>query len=260
MVAFKKILKFSFFLLLLSCSMEKLTSYEGSEDHFKRCEYFFNDEKYLRAKEDFKMWKYNAGLSSNLSKAQFYIAECEYNLEDYNQALIEYDRYLNMADQSSTLAKKAELMICRCHFKLTHDYKKDQTETKRALENLQYYIEKKSMKEHIEEIQNMITELRNKLATKEFETARFYIRIKEYEAAKIYFENILKEFYDTKYFGISLFNLSLLKHYDDKDRAIKLLEEYKNNFHNLDEFNSLIADLEKMNFNEGFKYYLDKLK
>ena len=125
---------------------------------------------------------------------------------------------------------------------------------------MQYYIEKQSMKEHVEEIQNMITELRNKLATKEFETAKFYIRIKEYEAAKIYFENILKEFYDTKYFGISLFNLSLLKYYDNKDKAIKLIEKYKNNFHNLDEFNFLITELEKINFNEDFNFYLDKLK
>ena len=260
MVVIKKILKLSFLLYLSSCSIQNIGSYEGSEKQFIKCESLFNDGKYLRAKESFKSWMYNAGLSSNLSKAQFYIAECEYNLNEYNQALIEYDKYLGMADQSLTLSKKSELMICRCYYNLTNDYKKDQTETKRALENLQYYIEKKSMEDHVEEIEDMIADLRIRLAKKDFETAKFYIRIEEYESARLYFENILKEFYDTEFFGVSIYNLSLMKYYDNKENAINFFKNYEKNFYDKNEYDFLISELEKLDLDNDFDYCLKQLK
>ena len=222
-------------------------SYEGSEKHFLRCESFFNDEKFLRAKEEFKSWMYNAGLSSNLSKAQFYIAECEYYLQNYNQALIEYDNYLNMADQSSSLAKKAELMICRCYFNLTHNYKKDQTETKRALENLQYYIEKESLEEYNIAIKQMILELRNKLAKKDFETAKLYLRLKEYMGAEVYFSNIINEYNDTEYINISLLNVAYIKNREDNEIAEKYLIDNQIFFSSDEEFQAALVKIRDLN-------------
>jgi len=132
--------------------------------------------------------------------------------------------------------------------------------TEKALENLQYYIEKKSMKNHADEINNMIVDLRTKLAKKEFETAKLYIRIEEYKAAEIYFENIINEYYDTDFFDNSVFNLSLLQFVNGKDSSIKLFESNKDSFINFDNYNQWFEILNTLNENEEISYYVKQIK
>ena len=46
------------------------------------------------------------------------------------------------------------------------------------------------------EIEQMILELRTKLAKKNFHTAKLYERLEELDSAVIYYDTIIKEFYE----------------------------------------------------------------
>ena len=55
----------------------------------------------------------------------------------------------------------------------------------------------------------MIHNLRSKLAQKELESGKLYLRIEKYDSALIYFNLIMVEYYDTSYYDDALFNVVL---------------------------------------------------
>ena len=131
-------------------------------------------------------------------------------------------------------------MICKAWFNLSNDVLRDQTDTKIAIDKLQYYIEKDSMKEYISQIEDMILALRNKLAEKDFKTALLYLKLDKKESAEVYFNSIVKEYYDSEYVSQSIMNIALIKSEKDKQQAINYLNLNKNLFSNESDFKNII--------------------
>ena len=105
----------------------------------------------------------------------------------------------------------------------------------------------------------MILDLRTKLAKKDFYTAKLYVKIEELDAALIYFDNIVTEYYDTKFVDDALTNIAIIYCLEDIEKA-KIILENKNNFldsTSFEESNNLIGSL-KSDQNES--YYLSYLK
>jgi len=177
-VSYKNIL-LCFVVFLFSCVSQKIDGNVVSQSNFNSALENFKNEKYTKAKDEFINIIYDNPLSEHVYDCQFYIAECEYNLNNYNQAIVDYSKYLRSNYKRTSFAVKSELMLCRCHYQLSLEHRKDQSATYVALEKLQYYIEKKTLEDYRSEISNMIKDLRNKLARKDFETANLYITLKD---------------------------------------------------------------------------------
>jgi len=243
-------------IFLFSCSGNKLNDGRFGLPDFNKAMNYFNKEKYMRAKEEFKYIILEDPLSQHANDAQFYMGECSFYQENYNEAIIEYEKYLRMAYQRYSLSQKTQINLCRAYFNQSLHFKKDQSGTNLALTKLQYFIEKESMKEFKPEIELMINELREKIAKKEFETAKFYIRIKEYESSKMYFNNVLNEFYDTKFIESSILNLALLECVLSKENALEIVNLNKASFSSEQDYLDSIKLIEGLNSNEKIGYYL----
>ena len=260
MVIFNKVYYISFLFILFSCAANKNNEITISQVDFNEALDKYNNGKYSLSRDEFLSIIYNNPLSEHANDSQFYVAECEYNLKNYKQAILEYLKYLRSPYQRVPFVKKSELILCRCYYQLSLEYNKDQSGTYLAIEKLQYYLEKENLKEHSDEIENMISNLRNKLAKKDYETAKMYIRIKEYKAAEIYFLNIVNEYYDTDFFDISVFNVSLIKSIKNKKSGQFFLEENKDAFINKDGYLEALNILDNLNENEKVDYYIDLIK
>ena len=225
-------------LIFFSCSTidfdesTKLTFDNGKESLSKG--------KYNKAKSEFEFVILNSPFSSYAEDSYFYLAESKFYLEKYEAALLDYEKYLNLPIRDIQLSKKAQFMICKSWFELSNDVLKDQTDTKIAIDKLQYYIEKDSMKKYISQIEDMILALRNKLAKKDFETALLYMKLNKKESAKIYFDGIVKEYYDSEYVNQSLINIGLIKAEENKQQAINYLNLNKSFFSSEIEFKKAI--------------------
>ena len=134
-------------------------------------------------------------------------------------------------------------MVCKSWFNLSNDVLKDQTDTKIAIDKLQYYIEKDSMEDFIDQIENMILALRNKLAEKDFKTALLYMQLDKLNSAEIYFESIVKEYYDSDYVSSSIVNIALIKAKQNKNKAINYLYLNKDFFSTEVEFNDALESI-----------------
>ena len=77
----------------------------------------------------------------------------------------------------------------------------------------------------------MIQKLRERIAKKNFEAGRLYLKMKNFKSAFFYFNIILSEFYDTKYHDMALvsyiFTFIVKGNYED---AKLYYEENKDNF------------------------------
>ena len=260
MVKISKLFYILFLIFLFSCASNKIDNSSISQADFNEALDKYNTGKYSASREEFLSIIYNNPLSDHANDSQFYVAECEYNLKNYKQAISEYLKYLRTPFQRVPFVNKSELILCRCYYKLSLDFNKDQSGTYLAIEKLQYYLEKENLNEHSLEIEGMIKSLRNKLAKKDYETANLYIRLKEYEAAEMYFSNIVNEFYDSEYFDSAVFNISLLKSFSNKDEGILFLENNRNDFRSEQKYLNAINVLENLNKDEKIEYYLKLLK
>ena len=61
---------------------------------------------------------FNDPLSEFSALSQFYIAECYFYLNDFNQSIIEYNKYLTRNDTVDELVKKSQFMLCKCYFNI----------------------------------------------------------------------------------------------------------------------------------------------
>ena len=237
----KKIIILTIF--LFSCATIDFD--DSSQATFNSGKESLSKGKYNKAKSEFEFVILNSPLSSYASESYFYLAESKFHLEKYEDALLDYEKYLNLPIRDISLTKKAQLMICKSWFELSDNVLKDQTDTKIAIDRLQYYIEKDSMEEYISQIETMILALRNKLAEKDFNTALLYMQLNKIKSAEIYFESIIKEYYDSSYVNQSILNIALIKAEEDKQQAISYLNLNRKFFSTEIEFNKALELINK---------------
>jgi outer membrane protein assembly factor BamD len=137
--------------------------------------------------------------------AQFYLGKTRFSREEYLIAAYEFSKLIkNMP--ASELIPEAQLMLAECYFRLSPQYTLDQKYTKKAVEEFQAFIDFFPTHEKVYEAENKISELNDKLALKEYETARQYERLEYYAAALIYYNNVLEIYHDTKYAPLAMYN------------------------------------------------------
>lgn len=246
-------------LLFTSCGTYKVSS-ESSSNKIDYVKNLIEDEKYSRAIDELNYIMFNDPLSEYSALAQFYIGECYFYLNDFSQSIIEYNKYLTRNDSIEELVKKSQFMLCKCYFNISLEYNKDQSDTYIAIEKLQYFIEKETMRDYIEDIEIMILDLRTKLAKKDFYTAKLYIKLEELDAAIIYYKNIVNDYYDTEFVNSALANISLIYCIDDINKAKVFLDKHKDNFLDYSSFEEIFRLVNSLKLNENESYYLSYLK
>ena len=162
--------------------------------------------------------------------SQYYLAESYYYLENYYQASREYDKF-TMISQNPELVAKSKFLTCKCLYLLSSDSNKDQYDTQFTINRIQLFLEEYPNTGHKDECELMIGDLREKLAKKDIDSGKLYLRMERYESALIYFNLILSEYWDTSYTDEALYNI-LISHV--LDNKIEEAETFLNN--NKDKF------------------------
>jgi len=255
----KYILKNKFYILSLiififGCSTNDIANYSTSiEDRFNSATVLFEEDKFSKAKDEFQYIINNNPGSKISMHAQFYLAECLYYLNKYDQAINEYNRYI-FVSQNPELIEKSKFSICKSYYYLSSAYNKDQESSTIALDRFQYFIEQYPNSIYKTDCENIIKKIRNKLARKDLESGRLYLRMEEYDSGIVYFEAVVSNYYDTPYYDDALVNIILaLVLKGEVNEANKFFENNEDEFSDKD--NVLLAKNiinDKMNLIEYF--------
>jgi len=225
------------------------------QQSFDKGEQLFNAGKYTRAKDELQYVVMNNPGSQMALDAQYLLGESHFKLKEYEDAAIEFDRFSRFS-HSYDRTESARFRICECAINMSNSFRKDQTNTLKAIDRLQEFIEDYPTSTNIDAATKEISSLRLKLAKKEFESARLYLKLEEYESALIYLNNILTQYYDTEIVDevrLTIVFLYLLQ--KEIEIATSYLESQKTNFISNSKFEEAQNLISKMKNGLGFSEY-----
>ena len=185
-------------ILLVGCGKKDVHLEEDLSPRFEKATGYFDKGKYSRAKEEFDYIIMADPGSKIANESQYYMAESMFQIEEYDEASIAFDRYVRFSPDYSKI-EKARYRICECAINLSNSYQREQSQTHRALEQLQMFIEDFPASDLINDAEDAMLALRLKLAQKDYEVGRMYLKLEEYDSALIYFRSVLNHYYDTSF-------------------------------------------------------------
>jgi outer membrane protein assembly factor BamD len=128
----------------------------------------------------------------------FYYANCHYKQKDYVLGAYYFDNFAKTFPYSE-FTEEASYTSAYCYYLSSPRFSLDQTDTYKAIEAMQLFINKFPESKYITEANDIIEKLRSKLEEKSFQNARLYYKIGDYQAASVALRNSIKEFPDSKY-------------------------------------------------------------
>lgn len=129
---------------------------------------------------------------------EIYLIYCyaHYGQGNYMVAAYNFKNYYTFYPNNES-AEEAMFMMAKSYYMQSPDFKLDQTNTLKAIESLQLFVNAFPNSERVTESNQMIDELRAKLEEKDFAAAKLYMDMESYKAASVSFENVLESYPDT---------------------------------------------------------------
>lgn len=202
----KGILAFGLLILVASCSeYQKLLKGDDTAQKYSKAE-----ELYTQGKEESsnKKLKKSIRLLEQIEpdfrgkpqgqRLSYMLADAHYQLGDYFVAPFEFERFQQLYATSEKL-EEASFKEASSYFYRTPRYNLDQTDTKKAMDELQEYLNKYPQGEYAEKASEMYAELQIKLEKKAFEISRQYHKTQYYKAAIASFNNFIADYPGTPF-------------------------------------------------------------
>ncbi len=183
---------FLLFFCLISCS-KGIRPALDAEDEYQRAMDFYQKKDYKHALDGFQRIIFTYPGSEYADDAQFYLARSYFQTKDYLQAAMEFE-FLIKNFAHSPYQEEAALLQAVSYFKRTPSYYRDQTMTRKALELIEDFLKNYPQTRFEKEARQTLLECREKLARKELENGKFYLKIKEYASAEIYFRSVIDNY------------------------------------------------------------------
>lgn len=187
---------FSLILLVTGCGNGGRTTYTTPQEAFGKGRVLFEEGKYQQAIPYFQ-GVFSFGRTHQwAADAQLYLARSYRNNKEYLLAANEYERFTRIYRVDPRLAE-ANYEWAMTYYELSPPPPLDQTDTKRAIEEFQLFIDRFPDNPLVDDAQERIVDLRSKLANKQFNTAKLYERRELYEAAALSYEAVFDLYPDT---------------------------------------------------------------
>lgn len=191
---------YSFLILIAfsACKSYNVKPNLPAQERFELAMKMFKNEDYFDAKNQFKILILNNPALSFIDDAQYYLAESHFHLKEFILAADEYNRLIRLYPQSEWV-DDAQFKIALSDYKLSPKASLDQKYTHLAVEHFQRFLEDFPSSDLVPEAEKLLKECRTKLAKKEFKSGELYRKLHDCEAALVYFNSVLDNYYDTKY-------------------------------------------------------------
>jgi len=213
-------------LLISSCTKEINIQKAGFEKSFIIAKKKYEKNNFIQALDDFNVIILNYGGQTGIDSVQYYLANTHLKLEEYYSASYEFNR-LTESFPESKLAEESYFNSALSYYQLSPMYSLDQKETYNAMTKFQFYLDIYPTGKYSDKANIYISEIREKLAKKEFESGKLYLKMDQPRAAKIYFLEIINNYYDTSFYVPSLkFMTEASKSMDDDYNFQLYLDKY----------------------------------
>jgi len=217
-----------FFLFCINCASTKSSGDITIEDRYNQAMKYFKSKKYVRAQDEFNSVLILGSGSEYGDDAQYYLGESYFFNKEYILAIAEYEK-LTRKMGFSPFVEKARFKICEAYRIESPSYYHDQNYTEKALSRYQEFLDDFPNSPHKNKVLESIAILRNKIGQKEFESGILYMKMEEFESAKMIFDRVDDNYYDTDI--IHKARLYMIKACAENEN-LKLAKQYLNKYEN----------------------------
>ncbi len=201
MIRFFKYSSIFFLTLILftSCGSYNRTLNRGTaKERYSLANKLYKEKSYEKA---IRLYELASNAYANKPQAEvisFRLADANFKVEDYITAIYQYEKFIRNYPKSTELGN-AQYRIAESYYKTSPKYSVTQTDTKKAIQAFQTYIDQNPDSKRIIEVNQRIKELNKKLEKKAFEIAKQYYKIGYYKSAIVAFDNVILDFLGTSY-------------------------------------------------------------
>jgi outer membrane protein assembly factor BamD len=195
MKSIKWIIFFAVGIAFSGCEYQKVLKKGTVEQKYKTAKKYYNKEDYIKA---LPLLEELVGVYKKPDQAAeiyYYYAYCHYGMGDYIMASYHFKNLTRQYGRSK-YREESSYMIARCEFHKSLPYYLDQTNTKKAIEGIQLFINNNPDSKFIAECNDLMDILRVKLHKKAYETASMYYQMGRYRAASTAFKNAIIDYPD----------------------------------------------------------------
>lgn len=169
---------------------------DDPEKAFSYAKRKFDRGDFTDAIEDFSLLKIRFPGTDISDRVQYYLALSYYRQKEFVLAAYEFETFLKY-HPLSPLYPEGKYMLGSSYYELSPKPSLDQEYTREAMNQLLSYIEMFPEDKNVPEAEKKIKSLRNKLAYKDFFTAELYMKVDNYRAAALYFQNVYENYIDS---------------------------------------------------------------
>lgn len=163
--------------LLLSCSeYQKVLKNEDVNAKYELAEKLYKEGDFKKANRLFAQIAPQYIGKPQGERIMFFLSDTYYKIGDYNFAGYQFERFLKSYPKSDK-AGEAAFQGAKSYYMLSPRYSLDQTDTDKALDKLQNFINTYTDSEYMPEANAMAKELTTKKERKAFEIAKQYTRL-----------------------------------------------------------------------------------
>lgn len=141
---------------------------------------------------------FQCGGQSSTDTVIYLLAMAQMETDKLDDAKTHFKR---LVDNYSTSAyyQEARFRVGQCSFMSSNTYDRDQTETRDAIRELSEFLQDAPTGAWADSANDHIAKCFDKLAHRDFASARFYSRVDRHDAAAVYYRSLIEEYPTSKY-------------------------------------------------------------
>ncbi len=185
-----------FALLVVGCGGKKVLNIGNPDLRFAEIKKLYERKKYDRVIEEIEVYLIAFSGTAKVDSAQLLLAEAHFYNGEFLLGQAEYERLSEQFPQSP-LVEEARYKSALCWSKLSPKQELDQKYTQKALDEFQGFLEEYPQSHYAKDAEEGLTKCREKIAMKELAAAQLYFKMRKYESAILYFDQVIDTYYST---------------------------------------------------------------
>lgn len=197
-ISILRIICIGIFIIPACSEYQKILKSSDFDAKYNKAIEYYQEEDYYRAQTLLEELLVIYKGTSKAEEVYYYYAYSYYYLDDYILAGYHF-KILAQTYPNSKYAEECNFLSAYCHYLNSPNANLDQTNTYKAIELLQLFINKFPESERKDTCNFLIDKLRYKLETKSFNNAKLYYRLGDFKAAITTIKTSLIDFPDSEY-------------------------------------------------------------
>lgn len=237
---------------------EKIRASGDTDLIYKQAFAYYEQQEFQRAQTLFELIIPAYRGKPELEKIYFTYADTYYKLDKFILANYYFNNFASTFP-TSDLKEEAQFMAAYANYQMSPSFRLDQSYSDKAIEEFQTFANTYPNSERLKEVNRLIDEMRLKQERKAFDEGKLYYDLRQYQAATVTFENLLKDFPETSnaeqvryYIAKASYLLASNSVYDKQEERYKKTVAYARDY--LEKFK------ENSNYKEVKSFYDNSIK